>query len=156
MYLFLCVCVDEWCGIRWSYCFSSSRSKTSSNKGIYTIPITVQYTLSLLTSYYYITALNYNTSISTYITIHWPFPLHWIIPISMYSKRTNVLFNNTYYVLVFTINSLCLSSTLYMTQGSAAYWWNLKKSGEGDYSTRHAGCPVLVGSKWGMSIYIPV
>jgi prolyl 4-hydroxylase len=33
-------------------------------------------------------------------------------------------------------------------KGAAAYWWNLKKSGEGDYSTRHAGCPVLVGSKW--------
>ena len=34
-------------------------------------------------------------------------------------------------------------------QGDAAYWYNLFKSGEGDYSTRHAGCPVLVGSKWG-------
>ncbi|XP_019849479.1 PREDICTED: prolyl 4-hydroxylase subunit alpha-2-like isoform X2 [Amphimedon queenslandica] len=31
---------------------------------------------------------------------------------------------------------------------AAAYWWNLKRSGDGDYSTRHAGCPVLVGSKW--------
>ena len=35
------------------------------------------------------------------------------------------------------------------SQGDAAYWYNLMKSGEGDYSTRHAGCPVLVGSKWG-------
>ena len=34
-------------------------------------------------------------------------------------------------------------------QGDAAFWWNLKKSGEGDMLTRHAGCPVLVGSKWG-------
>ena len=34
-------------------------------------------------------------------------------------------------------------------QGDAAFWWNLKKSGEGDLRTRHAGCPVLVGSKWG-------
>ena len=34
-------------------------------------------------------------------------------------------------------------------QGDAAFWWNLKKSGEGDLLTRHAGCPVLVGSKWG-------
>jgi hypothetical protein len=34
-------------------------------------------------------------------------------------------------------------------QGDAAFWWNLKKSGDGDLRTRHAGCPVLVGSKWG-------
>ena len=34
-------------------------------------------------------------------------------------------------------------------QGDAAFWWNLKRSGDGDVSTRHAGCPVLVGSKWG-------
>ena len=30
-----------------------------------------------------------------------------------------------------------------------AFWYNLKASGEGDYMTRHAGCPVLTGSKWG-------
>ena len=35
-------------------------------------------------------------------------------------------------------------------------WHNLMKSGEGDYSTRHAGCPVLTGNKWGKhSIEIP-
>ncbi|XP_064394086.1 prolyl 4-hydroxylase subunit alpha-2-like [Halichondria panicea] len=34
------------------------------------------------------------------------------------------------------------------SKGDAAFWWNLKKSGEGDVRTRHAGCPVLVGSKW--------
>lgn len=34
------------------------------------------------------------------------------------------------------------------SKGDAAFWWNLKKSGEGDLLTRHAGCPVLVGSKW--------
>ncbi|XP_070544783.1 prolyl 4-hydroxylase subunit alpha-1-like isoform X2 [Ptychodera flava] len=33
-------------------------------------------------------------------------------------------------------------------KGTAAFWYNLLKSGEGDYSTRHAACPVLVGSKW--------
>jgi prolyl 4-hydroxylase len=32
--------------------------------------------------------------------------------------------------------------------GMAVYWWNLKKSGEGDMTTRHAACPVLVGTKW--------
>lgn len=31
---------------------------------------------------------------------------------------------------------------------SMAFWFNLKASGEGDYLTRHAGCPVLTGSKW--------
>ncbi len=34
-------------------------------------------------------------------------------------------------------------------QKSMAFWYNLKASGEGDYLTRHAGCPVLTGSKWG-------
>ena len=43
-----------------------------------------------------------------------------------------------------------------LLQGAAAYWLNLKKSGEGDLRTRHAGCPVLVGSKWGMSLLYDV
>ncbi|KAG8008538.1 Prolyl 4-hydroxylase subunit alpha-2 [Nibea albiflora] len=34
-------------------------------------------------------------------------------------------------------------------KGTAVFWYNLFKSGEGDYRTRHAACPVLVGSKWG-------
>ena len=34
-------------------------------------------------------------------------------------------------------------------QGSAAFWYNLKANGDGDDSTRHAACPVLVGNKWG-------
>lgn len=33
-------------------------------------------------------------------------------------------------------------------KGSAILWFNLKTSGEGDVYTRHAGCPVLLGSKW--------
>lgn len=37
------------------------------------------------------------------------------------------------------------------SQGTAVFWYNLFKSGEGDYRTRHAACPVLVGSKWGES-----
>ncbi|XP_013913972.1 PREDICTED: prolyl 4-hydroxylase subunit alpha-1-like [Thamnophis sirtalis] len=32
--------------------------------------------------------------------------------------------------------------------GTAVFWYNLFPSGEGDYSTRHAACPVLVGNKW--------
>lgn len=34
-------------------------------------------------------------------------------------------------------------------QNAALFWWNLHRSGEGDGDTLHAGCPVLVGDKWG-------
>jgi prolyl 4-hydroxylase len=37
---------------------------------------------------------------------------------------------------------------LYPEKGSAAFWYNLYKNGEGIYNTRHAACPVLVGTKW--------
>jgi len=37
---------------------------------------------------------------------------------------------------------------LWPEKGALGYWLNLRKSGEGDYLTRHAGCPVLTGSKW--------
>ncbi|XP_026078721.1 prolyl 4-hydroxylase subunit alpha-1a [Carassius auratus] len=33
-------------------------------------------------------------------------------------------------------------------KGTAVFWYNLFSSGEGDYSTRHAACPVLLGNKW--------
>jgi prolyl 4-hydroxylase len=33
-------------------------------------------------------------------------------------------------------------------QNDAIFWYNLKSSGDGDYNTLHAGCPVLSGSKW--------
>ncbi|XP_028288001.1 prolyl 4-hydroxylase subunit alpha-1-like isoform X2 [Parambassis ranga] len=33
-------------------------------------------------------------------------------------------------------------------KGTAVFWYNLYPSGEGDYRTRHAACPVLVGNKW--------
>lgn len=41
-----------------------------------------------------------------------------------------------------------LGLTLWPEKGSAAFWWNLYRSGQGDVLTRHAGCPVLAGSKW--------
>lgn len=34
-------------------------------------------------------------------------------------------------------------------KGTAAFWYNLLPSGEGDARTRHAACPVLTGFKWG-------
>uniref|UniRef100_A0A3P8Q999 procollagen-proline 4-dioxygenase n=1 Tax=Astatotilapia calliptera TaxID=8154 RepID=A0A3P8Q999_ASTCA len=33
-------------------------------------------------------------------------------------------------------------------KGTAVFWYNLYPSGEGDYRTRHAACPVLLGNKW--------
>lgn len=42
-----------------------------------------------------------------------------------------------------------LNLALWPKKGTAAFWFNLHASGEGDYLTRHAACPVLTGSKWG-------
>lgn len=42
-----------------------------------------------------------------------------------------------------------LNIALWPQKGSAAFWWNLHKSGVGDLRTKHAGCPVLGGTKWG-------
>lgn len=44
-----------------------------------------------------------------------------------------------------------INISLWPKKGSAAFWYNLKPNGEGDFKTRHAACPVLTGSKWGMS-----
>jgi prolyl 4-hydroxylase len=30
----------------------------------------------------------------------------------------------------------------------ATFWYNLHPSGQGDERTMHAGCPVLLGTKW--------
>uniref|UniRef100_A0A8C5Q1V1 procollagen-proline 4-dioxygenase n=1 Tax=Leptobrachium leishanense TaxID=445787 RepID=A0A8C5Q1V1_9ANUR len=39
-------------------------------------------------------------------------------------------------------------AAIYPKKGTAVFWYNLFRSGEGDYRTRHAACPVLVGNKW--------
>lgn len=39
--------------------------------------------------------------------------------------------------------------TVWPKKGTAAVWYNLHPSGDGDSLTKHAACPVLVGSKWG-------
>ncbi|XP_058127570.1 prolyl 4-hydroxylase subunit alpha-1-like isoform X2 [Anopheles coustani] len=41
-----------------------------------------------------------------------------------------------------------LHLALWPRKGTAAFWFNLFPSGEGDYATRHAACPVLTGTKW--------
>lgn len=33
-------------------------------------------------------------------------------------------------------------------KSNCALWYNLRRSGEGDFETRHAACPVLLGYKW--------
>ncbi|KAK0142509.1 Prolyl 4-hydroxylase subunit alpha-1 [Merluccius polli] len=44
-----------------------------------------------------------------------------------------------------------VGAAVWPKKGSAVFWYNLFPSGEGDYRTRHAACPVLVGNKWGES-----
>lgn len=39
-------------------------------------------------------------------------------------------------------------------RGSALFWNNLEHSGSEDFFTRHAGCPVLIGSKMVMNKWI--
>ncbi|XP_051487233.1 prolyl 4-hydroxylase subunit alpha-2 isoform X3 [Apus apus] len=39
-------------------------------------------------------------------------------------------------------------AAIWPKKGTAVFWYNLFRSGEGDYRTRHAACPVLVGCKW--------
>ncbi|XP_067935158.1 prolyl 4-hydroxylase subunit alpha-1-like [Watersipora subatra] len=41
-------------------------------------------------------------------------------------------------------------------KGAAAFWLNLHKNGRGNALTRHAGCPVLSGSKWVANKWIHV
>lgn len=43
-------------------------------------------------------------------------------------------------------------AALWPKKGTAAFWYNLFPSGDGDKRTRHAACPVLAGSKWGKKI----
>ncbi|XP_045113671.1 prolyl 4-hydroxylase subunit alpha-1-like isoform X2 [Portunus trituberculatus] len=41
-----------------------------------------------------------------------------------------------------------INLSLWPKKGAAAFWHNLHPNGEGDELTRHAACPVLVGTKW--------
>lgn len=49
-----------------------------------------------------------------------------------------------------------LNVALWPIKGAAAVWYNLHRSGEGDIRTKHAGCPVLAGSKWGRKTCITI
>lgn len=63
---------------------------------------------------------------------------HWITSLGFFPRVYK------YYTFVTFPQNVPLS-----LQGTAVFWYNLFKSGEGDYRTRHAACPVLVGNKWG-------
>ncbi|EDW84461.1 uncharacterized protein Dwil_GK13125 [Drosophila willistoni] len=39
-------------------------------------------------------------------------------------------------------------------RGSLVFWYNLHRSGDQDYRTKHAACPVLQGSKWIANVWI--
>ncbi|KAL3876426.1 hypothetical protein ACJMK2_034275 [Sinanodonta woodiana] len=41
-----------------------------------------------------------------------------------------------------------LNVTVPVTKGAAAFWYNINRTGAIDERTEHAGCPVLLGSKW--------
>ncbi|XP_067433427.1 prolyl 4-hydroxylase subunit alpha-1-like isoform X2 [Thunnus thynnus] len=41
-----------------------------------------------------------------------------------------------------------IGASVWPKKGTAVFWYNLFPSGDGDYRTRHAACPVLVGNKW--------
>lgn len=41
-----------------------------------------------------------------------------------------------------------VGAAVWPKKGTAVFWYNLHPSGEGDFLTRHAACPVLVGNKW--------
>ncbi|WAQ95514.1 P4HA1-like protein [Mya arenaria] len=45
---------------------------------------------------------------------------------------------------VFTL----LNITVPVVKGGAAFWYNIDRAGVHDHWTEHAGCPVLIGSKW--------
>ncbi|KAH8267822.1 hypothetical protein KR026_007840 [Drosophila bipectinata] len=71
-----------------------------------------------------------------------------------YRSHANTLF------LIFTLLQLSdvkqggatiftkLNLTVYPQSGSALFWYNLDNWGNEDKRTEHAGCPVIVGSKW--------
>lgn len=45
---------------------------------------------------------------------------------------------------VFTVGK----TAVFPSKRDAVFWYNLKRNGNGDPTTRHAACPVLVGQKW--------
>ena len=53
---------------------------------------------------------------------------------------------------LFFLNITVLNDTLYiyLFQYAALFWYNYTPDGKPDPRTKHGGCPVLYGQKWGM------
>lgn len=60
------------------------------------------------------------------------------------------LAENTQYIIWNDFGQYMNFSFVLFSQGDAVFWYNMLRSGEGDFRTRHAGCPVVKGWKWGM------
>lgn len=45
-------------------------------------------------------------------------------------------------------------ATISPRKGTGVFWYNLKRNGSGNIKTEHAGCPVVLGSKWISNIWI--
>jgi len=41
-----------------------------------------------------------------------------------------------------------IGQAVFPSKGDAVFWYNLHRDGTGDFLTRHAACPVLIGEKW--------
>lgn len=44
--------------------------------------------------------------------------------------------------------------SIHPKKGDAVFWYNLHKDGIGHNQTLHGGCPVLIGSKWMLNVWI--
>ena len=85
-----------------------------------------------------------------------PYQIHKFCQISFFSLSFSFsffwLFHFVFVFLLSLAAKLFVTFQLYLflcVQGDAVFWHNLLQSGEGDFRTRHAGCPVLKGWKWG-------
>src|SRR5882762_3457573 len=47
-----------------------------------------------------------------------------------------------------------LGVSVWPRKGSALFWHNLLRNGEGNDLTMHAACPVMIGTKWVSNIWI--
>lgn len=131
--LFLCLSLSQdwtpWDNWTWSVSASSGpRAEQALNKGC--MSEWVNGSLYHLVAFYACLAPNLHGQFSCLMTWH-AFVLSQVLPKDWDSGLTSP-----------GAGSACF-------QNAALFWWNLHRSGEGDGDTLHAGCPVLVGDKWG-------
>jgi len=75
----------------------------------------------------------------------------------IYTQKSNIVNSDRVATLLLYLNDVQsgghtvfpqLSLSVKPEKGSAVFWFNLLRSGEGDMRTIHAACPVLSSSKW--------